>query len=233
VAHEINNPLTAILTNVQILLSMCDDEGTQVDKESLELMEEATQRCRTIVQKLMAYSKKPMQSSEFSKINLADALNKVITFLHYQLEQDNVKVISEVQDGEYPVWGNHNEMEQVITNIILNARDAIVLNKGKGSIHVSLKKEGVRYKLAIKDNGGGIAEDVMTQIFDPFFTTKDVGKGLGLGLSICHSIIEKHNGKIDVEPKDDDGARFTIDFPEYSKTNNHSNTSYDQSLKGS
>jgi len=140
VAHEINNPLTAILTNVQMLLSMCDEKGTEVDRESLELMEEATQRCRTIVHKLMAYAKKPLESDEFSKIDLIDVLNKVVSFLSYQLEQDNIKIKTKLEKGSLFVLGNHNELEQVFTNIILNARDAMVLIKKKASLPLREKE---------------------------------------------------------------------------------------------
>lgn len=223
VAHEINNPLTAILTNVQMLLSF--DEGDSDTKESLELIEEATQRCRTIVQKLMAYAKKPLESADIAKVDLSEVLKKVIAFLGYQLEQDDVKIIVNVSDGKYPVMGNHNELEQVLTNIILNARDAIVQAKKKGSIHISLSKKENKINLQIKDEGDGIPKDVISKIFDPFYTTKDVGKGLGLGLSICQSIIDKHKGRIMVESKVGNGALFTVELPQYSKLKQPANVS--------
>ena len=137
VAHEINNPLTAILTSVQMFLATCDGEETQVDKESLELIEEATQRCRTIVQKLMTYAKKPMESGEISKVNLSDVIAKVNSFLGFQLEQEDIQIITKVAEGSHWVMGNHNELEQVLTNIILNARDAIKQSEKKGDIHMS------------------------------------------------------------------------------------------------
>jgi len=215
VAHEINNPLTAILTNVQMLLEF--DEADSDTKESLELIEEATQRCRTIVQKLMAYAKKPLESADFVRINLTEVLEKVISFLGYQLEQEDVKIIVNVDDGDYPVMGNHNELEQVLTNIILNARDAIVQAERERSIHISLFKSENTINLQIKDEGSGIPKDIISKIFDPFYTTKDVGKGLGLGLSICQSIIDKHKGRISVKSEAGNGALFIIELPQYSK----------------
>jgi two-component system NtrC family sensor kinase len=217
VAHEINNPLTAILTSVQMLLSTCDGEDARVDKESLELIEEATQRCRTIVQKLMTYAKKPLESGEVSKIDLSDVLDKAISFLGFQLEQENIKIVPQVAKGNYPVMGNHNELEQVLTNIILNARDAIKRGGKRGDIQISLSKSGDRLKVDIKDEGEGIPADVLPKIFDPFFTTKDVGKGLGLGLSICQSIIAKHKGRIVVQSDIGKGTVFTVELPQYSK----------------
>lgn len=217
VAHEINNPLTAILTNVQMLLGLNGKDDVQADRESLELIEEATQRCRTIVQKLMAYAKKPLESGELSRIDLSDVLAKVIAFLGYQLEQDNVRIVTDVAEGDYPVMGNHNEMEQVLTNIVLNARDAIVRTGKKGCIRISLSKNENRLRMEIRDEGEGIPQDVMAKIFDPFFTTKDVGKGLGLGLSICQAIIEKHKGQIAVKSQPGRGAVFTVDLPRASQ----------------
>jgi len=217
VAHEINNPLTAILTSVQMLLATCEGENAQVDKESLELIEEATQRCRTIVQKLMAYAKKPLESGEVSKIDLSDVLDKTVSFLSYQLEQENINIVTKVDKGSHPVAGNHNELEQVLTNIILNARDATVRATKKGEIHISLSKNDGLIKVDIKDKGEGIPDDVLSKIFDPFFTTKDVGKGLGLGLSICQSIIDKHKGKITVRSEVGSGTVFTIDLPQHSQ----------------
>jgi signal transduction histidine kinase len=217
VAHEINNPLTAILTNVQMLLAFSDDEGAKMDKESLEMIEEATQRCRTIVQKLMTYAKKPMESDQLAVTDLAEVLKKTVSFIHYQLEQDGVQIVVEAGQGAYPVLGNQNELEQVLTNLILNARDAILASKKKGDVHIVLSKDGGHVKAAVKDEGVGMARELINKIFDPFFTTKDVGKGLGLGLSICQSIMEKHKGKIIVESESGKGSVFTVQLPEYSR----------------
>lgn len=212
VAHEINNPLAAILTNVQMLLAdanMLDPDS----KDSLELIEEATKRCRIIVQKLMAYAKKPLEQTAISKINLVDVIKNVIAFIGYQLEQENVKIIMNLKEDDYLVMGNQNELEQVLTNIILNGRDAIRQVKKSGNIEIALSKDKKWIKVEVKDEGVGIQKELMSKIFDPFFTTKDVGKGVGLGLSICQSIIEKHNGLIRVESEPDKGSTFIIQLP--------------------
>jgi len=212
VAHEINNPLTAILTNVQMLL-LSDVSDDKLDRESLELIEEGTKRCRTIVQKLMTYAKKPLETAKISEVNLLNVLKGVASFLGYQLRQENIKIIIDAQENEYPVMGNQNELEQVLTNIILNAKDAIKLIKKSGDIHISLAKSGDRIKIKIKDEGIGIPKEILPKIFDPFFTTKDVGKGVGLGLSICQSIIEKHNGLITAQSEPNKGSIFTVQLP--------------------
>ncbi|MBM3246543.1 MAG: GHKL domain-containing protein [Candidatus Omnitrophica bacterium] len=212
VAHEINNPLTAILTNVQMLL----DSGAiddKLDKESLELIEQATKRCRTIVRKLMTYAKKPLENAEISAVNLMDMLKSVDSFVGYQLAQDNIKIVIDAPDGDYSVMGNQNELEQVITNIVLNARDAIRQVKNSGDITVSLAKNSEWIKIKIKDEGAGIPKEIMPKIFDPFFTTKDVGRGVGLGLPICQSIVEKHHGSISAQSELNKGSVFTIQLP--------------------
>lgn len=213
VAHEINNPLTAILTNVQMLLS-----SDELDKESLELIEKATKRCRTIVQKLMAYAKKPMEAADISRVDLAKTLKNVAAFLGYQLEQDNIKITSHVNGHSYWVMGNNNELEQVITNIFLNARDAIKQVRKSGEVSVSIAENGKWIKMEIRDDGSGMPPEVASKIFDPFFTTKSVGKGLGLGLSICQSIIEKHKGVIKVSSEINRGSVFTVQFPKITIT---------------
>ncbi len=212
VAHEINNPLAAILTNVQMLLSS-DTPDAEFDRESLELIEEATKRCRTIVQKLMVYARRPMDAADLVEVDLAAVVNNTVAFLRYQLEQENIHIAIHTKDEKYTVTANHNELEQVITNIVLNARDAIRQVKRIGLIEIALSKTHDWINIQIKDNGIGMTKEVMARIFDPFFTTKDVGKGLGLGLSICQSIVEKYSGKITVHSEPDKGASFTVQLP--------------------
>ncbi len=212
VAHEINNPLTAILTNVQMLLAD-DTLDDKLDKESLELIEEATKRCRTIVQKLMTYAKKPLETTEVSEVNLLNVVKNVASFLNYQLGQENIRMIIDAPKSAYLVMGNHNELEQVVTNIILNARDAIKQIKTSGDIHISFSLGDDWIKIKIKDEGMGIPKEILPKIFDPFFTTKDVGKGTGLGLSICQAIIEKHHGLITVQSDPGKGSVFTVQLP--------------------
>jgi len=216
VAHEINNPLTAILTNAQMLLL----DGGKIDsesKESLELIEEATKRCRNIVKKMMTYAKKPLEAAQTAEVDVSEIIDKVTSFLEYQLEQDNIKVVKEARKGQYLVTGSANELEQVLTNMVLNAKDAIKQVKKGGDIYILLIEDRDWIKIQIKDEGKGIEKEILPKIFDPFFTTKDVGKGLGLGLSICQSIIEKHNGLIKVQSALNKGSVFTISLPKIKK----------------
>ncbi|KPK96556.1 MAG: hypothetical protein AMJ95_13575 [Omnitrophica WOR_2 bacterium SM23_72] len=216
VAHEINNPLAAILTNAQMLLADASSLDSDT-KESLELIEEATKRCRAIVQKLMTYAKKPLEGAYISEVDLSKVINSVISFLGYEFEQDNIKMTASLKEDDYVVLGNQNELEQVVINIVLNARDAIKQVKKSGRIRILLLKEEKWIKIQIEDEGIGMPKDTIPKIFDPFFTTKEVGKGVGLGLSICQSIVEKHNGTISVQSELNKGSCFTIKLPKLRK----------------
>jgi len=213
VAHEINNPLAAILTNAQMMLASLDEMDIDETRESVELIEEATKRCRAIVKKLMTYARKPLDSAEIVKTDLLEVVKKVDAFLNYQLKQENIQINIEAKTTDYFVMGNQNELEQVVTNIVLNAKDAIKRVKKNGTIDISLVKNPDWVRLNIKDEGLGIPRDQVPKIFDPFFTTKDVGKGLGLGLSISQSIVEKYQGSIFLQSEEGQGTTFTVNLP--------------------
>jgi two-component system nitrogen regulation sensor histidine kinase GlnL len=210
VAHEINNPLTAILTNVQMLLS-----DNELDRESLEMIEEATKRCKTIVQKLMTFSQKPLASTMMYEVNVLDITRHTVNFLKFQLEQENITLEIKAEKKSYPVLANHDELEQVLTNIVLNAKDATKQVKKSGTVYISISEDETHIMVSVKDEGVGIPKEILNRIFDPFYTTKEVGKGLGLGLSICQTIIEKHNGKILVESQVNIGSTFIIKIPKF------------------
>ncbi len=206
VAHEINNPLTAVLTNAQMLKMSATESD---DRESIQLIEEGAKRCQAIVQKLMKYARKPIQEELMRELDLNQVIENVLAFLNYQLEQDNIRLIKHLKILP-KIKGVANELEQVFTNIVLNAKDAIKAGKGSGTIEITtFEKNGALYA-QIQDDGVGIPKEHLTKIFDPFFTTKDVGKGTGLGLSITYGIIEKHGGKIEVESEPGHGSTFTV-----------------------
>ena len=212
VAHEINNPLAAILMNAQMLIASgkIQDED---DKEALELIEESVKRCQNIVQKLMSYARKPSKKDVASTLKLDAVVKKAVSFLEYQLKQDNIDIVTDIDDDAHLILGNANELEQVVTNIVLNAKDAVKKIKKSGKIYISVHRDNKWVDLRIKDEGIGIGRKTLSKIFDPFFTTKDVGKGLGLGLSICQAIIKRHNGTINVQSELGKGTTFIIKFP--------------------
>ncbi|MBI4431010.1 MAG: response regulator [Candidatus Omnitrophica bacterium] len=208
VAHEINNPLTAVLTNVQMLRPSASKD----DLESISLIEEGARRCQSIVQKLMKYARKPSDAEMMRVVDLNQVIQNTLGFLSFQLEQENIKLIKNLKPLP-TIKGVPNELEQVFTNLFLNAKDAIKAAKSSGTIEIRTAESNGAVCVEIKDDGIGIPQKNISRIFDPFFTTKDVGKGTGLGLSISYGIVEKHGGKIEVSSCEGQGSLFTITFP--------------------
>lgn len=210
VAHEINNPLTAVLTNAQILKMSANPE----DMESLTLIEEGAKRCQAIIQKLMKYARKPTgQLETLSKVDINKAVENALAFLSYQLKQENIELRFQKKEGLHSVEGNSNELEQVFTNLILNSKDAIKQGARSGVIEIKTGEQNGSVHIIVEDNGVGISKENLGKIFDPFFTTKEIGKGTGLGLAVTYGIIEKHKGKIEVSSQIGKGTVFLVSFP--------------------
>jgi len=212
VAHEINNPLTAVLTNAQILQMTATDDV----KESLDLIEEGAKRCQGIVQKLMKYARKTVEETPHRDVDLRDVVKGTCALLGFQFQQENIEV--EMKLGEVPlVKGIAGELDQVLTNLLVNARDAIHAGKVQGKITIEIRKTHESVELAVADNGIGIPKENQQKIFDPFFTTKDVGSGTGLGLAVSFGILKRHGATISVSSTTGKGATFVIGFPRKGK----------------
>ena len=208
VAHEINNPLTAVLTNAQILKMYAPED----ERESLDLIEEGAKRCQQIVQKLMKYARKTVEEAPHKEVDLNEVVQGTCALLGFQFRQENMEI--EMKLGMIPrVMGIGNELEQVLTNLLVNARDAAKAAKVKGKIVIETRKSGVFVELVVKDNGIGIAKENLTKIFDPFFTTKDVGSGTGLGLAVSYGILKRHQATVTVDSAPGKGTTFILQFP--------------------
>jgi len=209
VAHEINNPLTAVLTNAQILKM----DAKADDKESLDMIEEGAKRCQIIVQKLLNYSRSASMGAPNQQVDLNRAIKNTVAMLAYQLTQENVVIEFESKDLPL-ISAVQNEMEQVFTNLIMNAKDAIKRQgQPNGKIEIKTFSHGRTVAAEVRDNGCGMTKEIIRKIFDPFFTTKDVGEGTGLGLSVTHGIIKRYHGDIIVSSEPSKGTTFTVTFP--------------------
>lgn len=208
VAHEINNPLTAVLTNVQMLRMSNEVEDT----ESLALIEEGAKRCQLIIAKLMKYARKTEEAEVTEEVDVNRVIRVVSDFLGYQLKQENVELKLNLNPTR-SISGIANELEQVFTNLILNSRDAIKSCGRMGKIEIKTGLQNSFVQVEVKDNGCGIKCENLARIFDPFYTTKDVGEGTGLGLTVSSGIVEKHLGKISVTSEEGKGTAFLIQFP--------------------
>ena len=208
IAHEINNPLTAVLTNVQ----MIKFSGEIQDVESLSLIEEGAKRCQAIIKKLMRYARKSEEVDAFEAVDLNRVIRTVCDFLGYQLKQENIEINLSLGEID-PVYGIPNELEQVFINLILNSRDAIRSAGRQGKIQIQTEQSNGLIKIEVADNGTGIKKEYLARVFDPFYTTKDIGEGTGLGLTVSSGIVEKHLGKISVSSEEGRGTTFSIQFP--------------------
>lgn len=208
VSHEINNPLSSILTNVQNLLADENDEETNI---ALNWIEQETRRIAKIVSDLLNFSSLEPDKNKGSNIN--DCITEVVRLINYGLEKEKqIEIITFLENSLPIAVISSNELKQVIINLIQNSIHAIA-GMGKILIETALNNDGKTISLKIEDSGNGIEEEVMLHIFDPFFTTKTDGKGTGLGLSIVYGIINQYAGKIDVKSKKGKGTIIKIDMP--------------------
>jgi signal transduction histidine kinase len=220
IAHDFNNLLTAIHGYTDLALMQKSNE--QKLKENLEQISLATQRAAQLAQQLLFFSKRETEQHQPSN------LNDVIANLDKMLRRIIGEHISVQLDLEPDIWVcsvNHNQIEQIIMNLAINARDAM---PSGGSLTITTKNAFINKKnltffplgrsgkfvcLAVEDTGTGMNRETMGQIFKPFFTTKDSGKGTGLGLSVVNGIVNEHNGWINVYSEKDRGTTFKIYLP--------------------
>jgi C4-dicarboxylate-specific signal transduction histidine kinase len=206
VAHELNQPLAIIRGIVQQIIA---DESLPEDiRADLEIIEGQTGRMVKIIRHLRTFCR--MGMTDFTLVDVNEVVRNCFILVGAQLKAHNVEVNLQLADNLPSVLGDANELEQVFLNLITNARDALE-GRPDALITILSKVDGERVIIEFRDNGPGIPDDVRPYIFDPFFTTKEAGKGTGLGLSISHSIIQRHQGRIDFH--NDGGAVFTITLP--------------------
>jgi two-component system NtrC family sensor kinase len=224
VAHELNNPLTAIIGIAQLLQSGELSEGV---KQDLEKLVGEAHRAGKIVRSLLDFSRQ--QRPERSPVFVEDVLNSTLRILAYDLQTRNIERRTDLAGDLPATMADAYQLQQVFVNLINNAYEAMYeANRGgvlavsselvridqmtgDGNIDGGTPPPGIR--ICIEDDGPGIPSDVLPRIFDPFFTTKSPGKGTGLGLSVCHGIVSEHGGQIWVESEAGAGTRFYVQIP--------------------
>ncbi len=217
VAHEINNPINGVINYAQLLLNRT--ERGDNSKDILERIIKEGNRISEIVAKLLSFAKK--DRGEFSFLDIVSVIDEPLKLIAQFFKKDGITFELEFADDLPDVYGNQLQLEQVILNLLSNARhalnkkfvapspDKVIFLKASSSIESS----GHFVKLTIRDSGCGISEKNMSKIFNPFFTTKEAGIGTGLGLSVCHEILEKHNAPISVNSKEGEFTEVTIKLP--------------------
>jgi signal transduction histidine kinase len=206
VTHEINNPLSGIIGMVEIAL---EEDDLSKNKDYLKDILNCAQRITEIVKGLKSYSRAAKKEDQ-SPLDLNEVLEESLKMVRLAIKPPSVEVIKKFQSVE-KIQANMGEIQQVFTNLITNAFQAMDGKGGKLILSTRSFKDLVEVKVI--DHGMGIPTKYLSQIFDPFFTTKKLGEGTGLGLNIVYRIVTKYEGTIDVESKEQVGTTFTIKFP--------------------
>ena len=206
VAHEINNPLSGIIGMAEIAL---EEEDPSKKISYLTDILDCGQRINEIVKGLRSYSR-AAKKEEFGQVDLNGVLEESLKMVQLATKASSVEVIKEFQTSER-IQANIGEIQQVFTNLITNAFQAMDGKGGKLVLATRASEDFVEVR--ISDNGMGIPQKYINQIFDAFFTTKNPGEGTGLGLNIVYRIVNKYEGTIDVESREQMGTTFTIKFP--------------------
>ena len=210
VAHEINNPLMASDTFLHLLENQIGDNPEM--KKNVTLLKECNRRIQDIVDKLKDFSR--YAEFEFAAMDLNDAVFSILAIVGQQLLNQGIEVELRLGENLPQILGDKNQIEQVLLNLISNARDAMEESSQRLLIiqtNLNWKRQQIEFR--VSDTGMGMTSEQIEQIFNPFFTTKDFDRGTGLGLSISYRIIEAHQGKIDVKSRLNKGTTFIVKLP--------------------
>ncbi len=207
-AHELNNPLTAILGVSELLQ---EGESNQTRVKQLGMLHQQARRATEIVQNLMYFSRPPAPGQ--SLVNLNDLVDRTLHLHAYSLRKNNITVDFLKEEGMPHVSGDPHQLMQVFHNLILNAEQAIREAREKGTVRIRLGKKDNSVWVNFQDDGPGIAPEILPNIFDPFYTTKRPGRGTGLGLSICKAVLKEYGGNVEAASAPGGGAVFTVHLP--------------------
>ena len=208
VAHEVNTPLTGVSSYTQMLLGMLNENDPK--HALLQKVRSQAERATNIVNNLLNFSRTG-SATEFAEINVARVLDDTLQLLEPQLRRSQIEIVRRYDEDAPEAYGNAGKLQQVFTNLILNARDAIP-DGGRITVSTSTAEDG-SIVAEISDTGIGIAPENVAKIYDPFFTTKGVGQGTGLGLAVSYGIVQEHAGRITVESTPGHGTTFRITLP--------------------
>lgn len=212
-AHELNNPLSAVLTYASLARERSDalapEQREALGKlpRYLARVEDAAGRCRAIADNLLSFSRQ--SGAEPDRVRLAPVVERTLALVRTQARRQRVALEVEVP-ADLAVWGNETGLQQILTNLVLNALQA---QPDGGEIRIRAAAEGDRVALTVSDAGPGIPPEHLGRVLDPFFTTKPIGEGTGLGLSIVHGIVEQFGGETVVESPAGSGATVTLRLP--------------------
>jgi signal transduction histidine kinase/CheY-like chemotaxis protein len=209
IAHEINNPLSAVLGYAQLLLA--DEALGETTQRDVKRISEQAVRVKRIVEQLLIFVRRSASATS-EQLDLNEIVAASLEFKAYDLRAHRIAVTTSYDPALPPVACVRSEIQQVLINILHNADQALA-SRGAGSLAISTRLAGERAEVRLADDGPGIPPEVLPKIFDPFFTTKPVGQGTGLGLSISYGIVKRHGGEIRVETEVGKGTAFIVSLP--------------------
>ncbi len=215
ITHEIKNPLSAILTNVQIM--KMDLEAMPKSKaiaeliDSVEIVEEAAKQSKNIIANILTYSRK--ESSIIKQLDLSVATESALNIVKKDIEKNGITINTKLEHNVM-IEGKSGEIIQAILNFLMNSKDALI-EKEQRIKYIDIKSyiKNKQSILEIEDNGKGMTEEEKERIFEPYFTTKKEGKGTGIGMSVTQTILKRHNAEIEIESEEWVGTKFIIKFP--------------------
>jgi two-component system NtrC family sensor kinase len=206
-AHEINNPLTAIIANAQMLQRELPPEDDR--QELVDLIYRAGGRASKVVHNLLDLARK--EQYDFKPTDLNETVNGALKLLQHEFVSRSLTLIWEPAEGLPLIMASQDQLQGVWINLLSNALDA--LENGHNELRISTRQQGKEVRVVVADNGKGIPPDKLKRIFEPFYTTKAPGRGTGLGLSVSYRVIKQHGGNIQVESKPGGGTQFSVLLP--------------------
>lgn len=214
-AHEINNPLSGILTYAKLLRKWIGQEdGNSSHRqdifESLDLIASESRRCGDLVKNLLTFSRTTPMNLQATNLN--QVIERSLRLIQHQLDLAGIQVLSDLDAELPPVMCDGAQVEQVLLALMMNALDAMPQGANLW-LTTKLNREENIVSITVRDDGTGISPEILPRIFEPFLTTKETGRGVGLGLAISRSILERHNGNIEVQSEVGRGTTFTVTLP--------------------
>jgi len=212
IAHEVNNPLAGVLVYTQLLTRKINSNrfSIEIALDYLSKMESELTRCTRLIRNLLDFARESPPA--LREIDLNDVINRALDLTAHSAELQNIQVIKELNPSLPKPMADFDQLRQVCTNLILNAVQA--MPEG-GSLTLRTSADNSQLKVEVQDTGCGISPENIRKLFTPFFTTKGKGKGVGLGLAVAYGIIQRHQGRIEVQSKEGEGTTFTIYLPLY------------------
>jgi len=211
IAHDINNPLGGMINAVRALRR--DDLPPGKREEYLALVEEGLERVGQTVQKVLQFTPHRVAPQPF---DLSAVAGRALDLARHRFEKAGIRAEAEMPEAGLPVFGDPWEIQQVVLNLLVNAADAVVeKGKGGGAVRVRGVAGPSEVRLLVEDDGVGMTEEQVARAFDLFYTTKEVGEGTGLGLSMVHSTIESHGGRVEIRSRKGEGTTVEVVLPAY------------------